>query len=730
MVLEVVRECGSRVRKLPLLSLACAVSALFIAVYIELFHEACVVSRGAASYGLLAGEVTLSAVLHVLALALIAFVLFEIISQQRRLLAWLFRHRVALCIGIVALCTLVGLSGSSLAQWDVLTGTSPRGTLLGMSRALRSDEWAVNTVFAAAQQGTGFQAWSTAIADGSDVTMVYAQPCWALATLFRPFLWGYLFFGFSHGLAFFWSARTAALFLVSLQMGLLITRDRRDLSFAFALLVTFSQSVQWWYAVNGTAELLIFGQGLVLVLHHFLESERLSRRWMWAALLAWLICCFALILYPAWQVPVAYACGAMGVWLIVRHVRSNRARPSFFRFYLLPLLCSMLVFAGLVGIVLFQAQDVISAVRSSLYPGSRFETGGGVLRYLFGWGYGLFTPIAEADFMPADGSMNACEYVSMFGLFPLGIIVAIVQLVRKRDGLLIAVLAVYAFLAAYGIIGFPGWLARISLLSNVTFTRLLLVLSFLDIVLLMRSLALAAQGEAPAQPRPFAWAVVLGASALFTVAIAFCTLQTITANKRMLFMGLMALLVFVWAVVVLAAMFARGRKGLREGACVAVLACAIALPGLCVNPLQLGADSLTDSAIGNVASQIQEQEAGTWIADAPWQSQLVIAQGIPCPTGVSTYPHISYWSTIDPDGSFVDAYNRYAWIAIEATDGACEFETTRADCFTARLALADARALGVSYWLTSSDLVALAGSSDAPQLVGSVEGTDLKVYKL
>lgn len=49
-------------------------------------------------------------------------------------------------------------------------------------------------------------------------TMVYGQPSYAVATLFRPFLWGYLLLGAERGLAFFWDARMLCMMLVGVRI--------------------------------------------------------------------------------------------------------------------------------------------------------------------------------------------------------------------------------------------------------------------------------------------------------------------------------------------------------------------------------------------------------------------------------------------------------------------------------------------------------------------------------
>lgn len=123
-------------------------------------------------------------------------------------------------------------------------GETFRGTLLGIPRSIRSDEWIVFTPFALSQARSGYTAISSLPrAMPTDVTMVYAQPAWALANIFRPFLWGFMLQDSEMELAFFWSARLMLLLLVSYEFGRcspMMTAGSRPLAdFSWALSPSF-----------------------------------------------------------------------------------------------------------------------------------------------------------------------------------------------------------------------------------------------------------------------------------------------------------------------------------------------------------------------------------------------------------------------------------------------------------------------------------------------------------
>ena len=73
---------------------------------------------------------------------------------------------------------------------------------------------------------------------------------------------------------------------------------------------------------------------------------------------------------------------------------------------------------------------------------------------------------------------------------------AVVMAIRYRDLGLICLLVPEAILLAYGFFGFPVWLSRVMLLSNVQTRRLLFSLGYLDVVMLVRAVAVGQSRDA------------------------------------------------------------------------------------------------------------------------------------------------------------------------------------------------------------------------------------------
>ena len=229
----------------------------------------------------------------------------------------LFCYRYLIGIIIFMVCVGLELHGSSLNIWlQWLPGGQQNNELIfGKLRAIRSDEWAVFTPLTLAQRYNPLGAYSyfsTIVRGGiTDCFIVYGQPVWNPMMIFRIFQVGFLFLTAGQGMAFFWVGRGIVLFLISVEMGILLTNGNKFLSVAFAAMMLFAPMVQWWYAINGLVEMLIAGQLAVFAVYQYMRTTRYFIRFLLTLALVWCGGTYILTFYPAWMVPFAY------VWLVL-----------------------------------------------------------------------------------------------------------------------------------------------------------------------------------------------------------------------------------------------------------------------------------------------------------------------------------------------------------------------------------------------------------------------------
>jgi hypothetical protein len=705
-----------------------AITSVSIAFFAISFY------RTAANFALLGDDVMPNlGVRSFFAIALLSIVLFALfrclqLGKLSKLCHFVYRHRVAIGICLVAFCTAFEISGTSIAIiGNYVGGSDTEGVLFGIPRSVRSDEWAVMTPFAFSQEYTGYSSISDLLRGGStDVTMVYAQPCWAFPTLFRPFLWGYLLLKSTRGLAFFWSARLVALFLVSEAFARLMFGEDRKVSVAFALMVTFSGTVQWWFAVNGTAELFIFGELLVISFSRMLHSDcsnHLARFGLTLAI-AWLCVAFVLVIYPAWQVVLFWVFFAIVISLCIQYLREGHAVRDLLT-QICPLLFALLLTGVAVAACFVPVLDVIKTVSATEYPGSRKSLGGGLaLTNLFNWGSSLAEPLAASHCSP-----NACEKAMFFSPAPLGAILALGSIAHsihkksKADPVLLPLAIVELVFLIYCFVGVPDILSTVTFLSHSTSSRVLQMMGYVDLILLFRlaTFRLATdRTDNVSDGKARATGLIIS---LFAVAVLSVAGAVSGGNIRLALVALNAVGMFC----LLASLILIRGKVPGANMALLVVSVLVALSGAAVNPVQHGAAALTDSDTASVVREYSDSD-DLWITEGSVLGDLCIANGASCINSVNTYPRLDVWSTLDPDGMYKSVYNRYAHIIVVPTTEATTFKLNSADSFTVELNLDDARKIGITKWLISVDLAAY--DTESTQAVKVADAGQRSIWEL
>ena len=526
--------------------------------------------------------------LSVLALFVLLFV-YALMRTEGRLGEKLFRFRWPLAGLLLVLLVAANVSGSSLHIWADYLGLDENGVLLGKARGIRSDEWAVLTPFSASQEYNGYQYFTNIIrGTETDVFIVYGQPAWDIAELFRPFHWGYLLLGFSRGLSYFWNARLIALFMVSFEFGRFFTGDRRRLSLVYALMLTLSPFLQWWFAVNGLVEMLVFGQLAVLAMNAYLRAESSRVRFGCALGIAYCGVAYVLTFYPAWMVPLGYVFLAFVLWTAGKNRKlwrfgAKKDGP--------PLALGAAVLALSLAYIFLKSRDAITLTLNTVYPGQR--TGSAPLGWdaLWNWGVYFVTPVTEE----VAGS-NPVEASTVFGFFPLGLLLFAGGSLRRKkaDGLSCLLAAASVFFVFFIFFPWPDWLKNVTLLRFSAPGRALPIFLFLQLLLLLRQLALLRASDA---------------SPLF---------------RGLLFLAL-ALGLFT---------------------------------GLAVNPVQQGTAELTDNAVASaVRAVVEEDPEALWVVDEGFPiPNFPITQGARTVNSTNVYPVLERWAQFGADEVIYNRY--------------------------------------------------------------------------
>lgn len=633
---------------------------------------------------------------------------------------YLYRYRYGLGALFLLGCVLFEIHGSSIQYWEnYFQGSKHFETLIGISRSIRSDEWAVNTPMMISQYFNGaapFPYFSETIRGAlTDVFIIYGQPVLNIVEIFRPFHWGYLLLSPAKGLSFFWIGRIVGLFFVSFELAMILGKKNKYLAVIYGLLVTWAPIVQWWFAVNGLVEMLIFGQLAIIMVDRYLKTRRYIQRFLCALVL--LICSggYVLTFYPAWQIPLAYVFLA----LLIGIVYENRANLAFNKKDLAIGLGLILALVGAMGYILAMSYDTIQLVMGTVYPGARFETGGGQLyRYFLYPGNLFFVTSRELSYA------NTCELATFFDFFPAGIILALWVLVKekKRDIFLMLFSISFLFLSAFCLFSWPDWLASISLLSHAQPSRVYLAIGFVNMLLLIRALTL------------FETECSDGIKGSLAIAMA----MIISMASKMVYQGYLDLKMSALVLLILALLFylVLGWQKIKNQEILLVITILIVfISGMFVNPVVNGLEVILDQPLIKIIKETADASDALWIVDSePGEgyplNNLPIMAGAATINSTNVYPNLNRWQILDPDGSDEEIYNRYAHITINLSDRDEEtrFILDSADLITIRLNTRDLEKLEVGYVLSKRDLSGL--SNEAISFLPMKSANGFTIYQL
>ncbi len=644
---------------------------------------------------------------------------------------WLFRHRFLVGACLIALGVLLNLNGSSLSRWDMMITGSYSDVVYGYGQPVRGDEWKTFFPMISSQAYTNpSYGWYNNILRGTttDVNLVYALPVKGITLLYRPFLAGFILFGTERGLSFFWCARMICLILAMFEFFRIITSDRRLLSFTGAMMIAFSPLVQWWFAINGLVEMLIFGSTFITALYYYLkltaEPEKAHTMRIKIGLVCLMVLCgggYIMTMYPAWMVPLAYVYLAMLIWLFIRFRKTARLG----RRDLLLFAAGILFMGATLGYVFVKSWDVIQTVSNTVYPGKRVDVGGGYMPQFF-----FYPAMIHFPWYQVNTGNNVCESVFMYTMFPLGILLNVWGMIRKRkaDPISIISLILGSFVAAFCIFGFPVWLAKLSLLSHSFGRRSMAAVDFFQIILLLRGITMLSEAS---EERPLTGAKKAGsiliciASAVFTVVLA--SIQTTQSLDEYYHLNMLTVSVIVLIIAIIGVLLAVHRPLIAT----VILSVVMLINGAFVNPVQIGTGNIYTSDLAQMISEIREQDP-----DAVWGAttaeNYLMMLGVRELNSVNIYPNLDTWKELDTGKLEADDYNRYAHYLIHfagsTVDKNDQFKLIAQDSIILNLDNQDVVDLGIKYILTTEDLSELSDETVTYQKYG--EAYDFAIYQV
>ena len=640
----------------------------------------------------------------------------------------IYKYRFVLSFLLLIMLVSFKISGSSMGCWKLFLGDGESGIRLGEPRVWRSDEWGTLTPLCFRQQYNTLGAYNrysqTLGSILTDNMLVYGQPSWDILTLFRPFYWGYLFFGSERGLSWFWCSRLIVLFLSWFELGMLITDGQKKISVMLSVCVSFAPFLQWWFAINGLVEMLIYGACFVLGSNYLVSRAFNPRKIAVAVGMAVCAVGYVLTFYPTWMVPVAWGFVPLFLWVVIWKFD----RKVLGRVDVVPWLLIFVITAAGLTVLAVTSWDVIKAELNSVYPGNAPLSSGGT---------GLWWMMKYPISLVSRFSMNELivENSSIICFAPAGFILALWVIIKekKKDPLLILLLGMNLFLAWYYCVGIPKWLAKMLLLSFVNSNRGPQVLGFLRLTLFVRAVAL--KEKAPKRWLA-ALAAVISSAVPMRLALGFTKYEP--GGLRYEYFDTAEKILVVWAILaVVFYLLYRARKSKYTmavlGVCTVVLASSI-----WINPVAKGVPEITKSeTMQQIRDLVKEDPKAIWlVVDMAYPATNIPAMaGADCLNTTQTYPQKTRWETLDQEGEYEDIYNRYCHIRA-SLGSKTMLELVSTDYVEVTLSPEDLKKLNIRYIVSTNDFDEKIAARTTNIFTDSgiefqkyYEGTQLSIYR-
>jgi len=585
------------------------------------------------------------------------------------------------------------LHGSSLSEWDTIVkekiDKGGNTLIVGKSRGIRSDEWQVQTPMYLSQVASQefFPVINPAIrSDGQNMLVSYYAPVFDITLIGKPFNWGFMLLGGEYGLSWYWYSKLILLFLLSFEISMFFSDRNVLLSLIGAYWITFSPGLQWWFGAPHTDQ-VIFSQAIIVAVWHYLRSQSKKQKLALSAMFASSVVGYILTAYPPVLVPLGFFTSIVLFFILC----SDRQNIHIGRYDYFPLSLVLLIIGASLYSYVARSFDAIHIMQGTVYPGSRFVTGGNfdvrlLQLYLINW----LLPFKDVIFW------NNCEVATNLSFLPalMIVFVKVYRLEENKKALMLALSVYLIFQMTWLAVSYPDWVAKYTLFSYVLEDRLQLTINLTALYMSIWAFSLLVKHK----PLGFRYSIFF--SVLITLFYGYCIYFSPMAKYLELIPGGIVLTLLFFLIMNFA--FLEGMEKLFVS-CIVIY---ISVAGLTVNPISRGLDAIYNKAITQKILSLKERDpdAKWMVNNSPQLGNFLVALGVKSFNSVHYYPDLKTWDLLDPGKSYFQIYNRYAHVQVQLTNEQTYFKLVQKDYFILFLNINDLKKTGVKYILSRGQL--------------------------
>ena len=549
---------------------------------------------------------------------------------------------------------------SNIAYWDMIFGLpKSESVIAGEPQFRRMDEWMISSPGAIGQYHAGMPLTNSSIG-GLNAPVVWGLPVKDISTVLRPSIWSYFVFDVEHAFAFSWNFNIFFFLISTFLLFMLLTRNNFWISVTGTFFIFFSGGIQWWsYFISNY---MLYLNGMFIAIAYLLYNKKLIP--LIIAGLVFLLSAYGFIfnLYPPFQVPLLWLYLFLFAGFLMQRKNFGLMKEKW-QLKSIVFAVSLIILIGFTYHYYNLVKDTYSAMLNTVYPGRRFSTGGDMANgKLFAEFFGVFM---NDNYTPKQW-MNVCEASGFIMFFPI-VFYAMGYYyfkTKKTDPLLIAVSIFLLVGLTYVLVGFPGFLSKITLFSMSPATRSLPIVGVGSAMLLICYLA---SDKVRIKNEKISWVEfgVLAASILIFLLIVVSFINRSTEN---FFSKNEVTIATTLAVITYLLTRYKNFRFVLPVLCLFLLGWV--LPNAKINPVTKGLAPILENPLVVDSKEIHDKDPqARWAMFGDTRlTNLLKANGIDLLNSVKLVPPMSDMKVLDPTGSNDSAYNRYAWITMNSKE--------------------------------------------------------------